>query len=150
MRNSAKAIIIQDGQLLTIKYIDAEGDWFSLPGGGQEPGETLVQTLKRECLEELGLEVEVGPMRYIREYIGKNHEFADHDFETHQVEHIFICHAGKDLPEYQGTDPDPGQVGTAWLPVADLTSYRLYPKTLRGLIKSEHQFSGPLYLGDVN
>lgn len=150
VRNSAKAIIIQNGQLLTIKYLDAEGEWFTLPGGGQEPGETLVQALKRECLEEFGVEIEVGPLRYIREYIGVNHEFAKHDFDTHQVEHIFICSLAEDLPGAAGFNPDPGQVGIAWLPVKSLTSCRLYPKYLRALLVNEPELSGPVYLGDVN
>lgn len=150
VRNSAKAIIIQNGKLLTIKYIDAQGEWFTLPGGGQEAGETLTQALKRECLEEFGVEVEVGPLRYIREYIGKNHEFADHDLDAHQIEHMFICSIAEDLPDMEGINPDPGQVGIAWLPIEGLTSCRLYPKSLRALLISEHNLSGPVYLGDVN
>ncbi len=150
MRNSAKAIIITSGKLLTIKYIDADGEWFTLPGGGQEAGETLTQTLKRECVEEFGVEVEVGPLRYIREYIGKNHEFADHDLDAHQIEHMFICSIAEDLPDMEGINPDPGQIGIAWLPIEDLTSCRLYPKSLRALLISEHNLSGPVYLGDVN
>ena len=150
VRNSAKAIIFQNGKLLTIKYMDAEGEWFTLPGGGQEAGETLLQTLHRECLEELGLEIEIGPLRYIREYIGVNHEFAEHDFETHQVEHIFICSIVDQQPDISGTNPDPGQVGIAWLPVEELPNCRLYPKYLRPLLENEPHLSGPVYLGDVN
>ncbi len=150
VRNSAKAIIIQNGKLLTIKYIDAEGEWFTLPGGGQEVGETLTQALKRECLEEFGVEVEAGQLRYIREYIGKNHEFADHDLDAHQIEHMFICSIAEDLPDMEGINPDPGQIGIAWLPIEGLTSCRLYPKYLRSFIQNENTFSGPVYLGDVN
>jgi 8-oxo-dGTP diphosphatase len=150
VRNSAKAIIIHHGQLLAIKFIDAEGEWFSLPGGGQEPGESLHQALQRECLEEFGLEVEIGPLRYIREYIGSHHEFSDRDSETHQVEFMFICSLSGTPPEMKTTRPDPGQVGTAWLPVIDLTKYRLYPKSLRPLLEKEPDQAGPIYLGDVN
>lgn len=150
VRNSAKAIIFQTGKLLTIKYIDAEGEYFSLPGGGQEAGETLTQALERECLEEFGAEIEVGPLRYIREYIGVNHEFADHDYDAHQVDHMFICNIAEDLSHLVSLNPDPGQVDIAWLPIKDLTSYRLYPKFIRGLLVNEPNLSGPVYLGDVN
>jgi 8-oxo-dGTP diphosphatase len=149
-RNSAKAIIIQDGHLLAIRYIDPQGEYYTLPGGGQEAGETLVQALKRECCEELGIEIEVGALRYIREYIGSNHEFAEHDSGVHQVEHMFICRLTDELAEEAGSIPDPGQLGFAWLPVERLTSTRLYPKYLRPLLKTGPDFSGPVYVGDVN
>jgi 8-oxo-dGTP diphosphatase len=150
LRNSVKAIIIQSDRLLTIKYVDPDGEWFSFPGGGQEAGETLHQALQRECLEELGIKIEIGTLRYIREYFGENHEFADHDSEAHQVEFIFICSIATPLPEMSMIKPDPGQVGITWLPVKDLTSYRLYPKFIRALLETAPDLSGPVYLGDVN
>ncbi len=36
-----------------------DGDWWSLPGGGVDAGETFRQTAVREAREETGLEVEV-------------------------------------------------------------------------------------------
>lgn len=53
IRNSAKAIIIQDDELLALKMEDKDGYYFILPGGGQEHGENLHETLKRECKEEM-------------------------------------------------------------------------------------------------
>jgi hypothetical protein len=39
IRNSAKAIVIRDGYLLSIRNRDADGDWYILPGGGQNHGD---------------------------------------------------------------------------------------------------------------
>ena len=50
-RNSAKAVILKDNKLLAIEKVDRDGQWYLLPGGGQEFGETLIDALKRECLE---------------------------------------------------------------------------------------------------
>ena len=98
IRNSAKAIIIKNGCLLTQKNIDSEGDWYLLPGGGQNLGETLEETLRRECIEEIGIDVSVGRLRYIREYIGKNHEFSEHGGDLHQVEFMFECEFNEEQP----------------------------------------------------
>lgn len=52
-RLSAKAVIIRDAKiLLTLEH---DNDWWSLPGGGIDYGETVQATLSRELSEELGL-----------------------------------------------------------------------------------------------
>ena len=125
IRNSAKAIIIKDGCLLTVKNYDSEGDWYLLPGQGQNQGETLKEALCRECIEEIGVEIRVGRLRYIREYIGKNHEFSAHDGDAHQVEFMFECEFDDAQPPELGTNPDAYQVDIAWLPIDKSHKYRL-------------------------
>ena len=150
VRNSAKAIIISGGHLLTVKQYDTAGDWYTLPGGGQHPGETLTEALQRECLEELGVGVEVGPLRHIREYIGANHEFADEDADDHQVDIMFECALLADPFTSKPALPDERQVGIAWLPLTDLASYRLYPKELRSVLAHGIDPDARIYLGDTN
>jgi 8-oxo-dGTP pyrophosphatase MutT (NUDIX family) len=150
IRSAPKAIIVENGRLLALKMRDAEGLWYILPGGGQHVGETLDEALKRECREELGVDVEVGQLRFVRDYIGKNHEFADEDSDAHQVECMFECRIIDAAGLGNGTDPDPGQVGVEWLPAETLEEYRLYPKALRPLIKHMDTEPLPIYMGDVN
>lgn len=56
-RFGAHAMIFNaEGQVLTLKRTYADKGW-GLPGGAADPGETIHQTLYRECREELGLDV---------------------------------------------------------------------------------------------
>jgi hypothetical protein len=48
-RKSAKAVIVRDEKLLVIVKRGAEGEYFVLPGGGQEHLESLPDALRREC-----------------------------------------------------------------------------------------------------
>jgi 8-oxo-dGTP diphosphatase len=150
IRNSAKAIIIRDGYLLATCNVDDQGDWYLLPGGGQEPGETLPAALVRECQEELGTTVEVGDLRLVREYIGRNHEFAATDADTHQLELMFECRVPAGYTAAPGAAPDAGQIGVAWLPLDELPRLRLYPRALAVLLCDGMPDRTEVYLGDVN
>ena len=152
IRNSAKAIIIQGDKVLLTKNQDNDGYFYLFPGGGQEHGETLRQALIRECMEEVGQQVEIGELLHVREYIGKNHEYASDDFDVHQVEYYFIS---KIVNETKGniepTNPDSHQVGIEWIAINDLPQYRIYPKELRKyIIKYFNGVKSPVYLGDMN
>lgn len=152
IRNSAKAIILKDSEVLLTKNEDDEGFFYLFPGGGQEHGETLPETLIRECLEEIGKQVDVADLLHIREYIGKNHEHAHFDGHVHQVEYYFICHTKteQDLP-LMPTNPDGHQVGIEWIPVRHLMEYRIYPKEIRKYIQEfETGKRNRIYLGDIN
>jgi 8-oxo-dGTP pyrophosphatase MutT (NUDIX family) len=150
IRNSAKALIVDNNKVLAIKLRDKVGFWYTLPGGGQDPGETLVETLKRECFEEIGAEVEIRELRFIREYIGGYHEFAETDGDVHAIEFMFECRLADGAEPGSGIEPDPGQLGVEWLEISRLDKYRLYPLALRPLIGRYGERDAPIYLGDVN
>lgn len=150
IRNSAKAIILSQGSLLVITKRAQDGVYYILPGGGQQPGETLHQALVRECIEEIGTQIVVGELLFIREYIGRHHEFAASDGHIHQMEFLFACTLRDGEIPRLGAMPDTGQCDIAWLPVRDLEYAPLYPAVLRPLLKEGMPQRGPVYLGDVN
>ena|ERR1700754_1748581 len=147
VRLSVKAIIIKDGRLLVLKCRDQKGLWYALPGGGQQAGETLDEALRRECLEELGCEVRMGTLRFIRDYISNHHEFAATDPDAHQVELMFEGHLESEPSA--ATQPDSMQEGFAWLEITELPGCRLYPRVLEQVLSSRDKV-GVVYLGDVN
>lgn len=150
IRNSAKAIIIREDKVLLTKNQDEDGYFYLFPGGGQEHGETIHQALIRECIEEIGQQIEIGQLLHIREYIGKNHEYSAVDINIHQVEYYFTCKVITENHQ-KPTNPDSLQVGIEWLPINDLLQYRVYPKQLREyIVKHFNNVRSPVYLGDVN
>jgi 8-oxo-dGTP diphosphatase len=146
IRSSVQALIIRDEHLLTIVKQYPEGVVHILPGGGQEFGETLSKAVKRECLEELGAEVQVEGLVSVREFISKNHTSSLEDDAEHLVNHIFACTllSEPDVP----SSPDIEQIGIRWLPLVELEHYRFYPRFIISLLKSRQPL--PFYLGDVN
>ncbi len=150
---SAKAIIIHDDHLLAIRKRDRDGLYYILPGGGQEVGEALPDAVKRECREEVNLDVLVGPILFIRDYIGKHHEHAAFDRDVHQLEIMFSCTpTGSHQTPANGSLPDDGQEGVEWLPLKAIENYRIYPQAMRPYLR-DMRFQMPdktLYLGDVN
>lgn len=146
VRNSVKALIIERNRLLCIRKTDASGPYYILPGGGQEKYETFPETLIRECREELGAEIEVGSLRYIREYIAKNHEFCGID-DNHQVEYMFACSLTSPPDRRKASHLDDGQDGIAWIAIPDNTVDRVYPKVLLQRLAAGY---AEVYWGDVN
>lgn len=57
MREGCRGIIEEDGAIYFAQL--AERNQYLLPGGRIDDGESLIECVKRECLEELGMVVEV-------------------------------------------------------------------------------------------
>jgi ADP-ribose pyrophosphatase YjhB (NUDIX family) len=149
LRNTAKAIIIDNNKLLVIEKKNNSKSYYVLPGGGQIPGETLTDTIKRECYEEIGCTIACGELLFIREYIGKNHEFNILHKDLHQVELFFRCRLTSDISKPK--HPDEQQVGVIWITLGNINHEPLYPKyIIPYILKIKDKNCKNIYLGDVN
>lgn len=151
IRSSVQAVIIRENKLLTVKKYDYNQYMNILPGGGQEPGEPLKDAVVRECLEELGVHVDVKELLFVSEYIGKNHEHSQWDSEVHVVVHLFACTLQDGILTFKGTNPDPDQVGVEWIPLDELTNSNFRPKALipHLFMYEKHGAIKSLYIGDM-
>src|SRR5688500_4552235 len=149
IRPAGKAVIVREGRLLAIGNRGEDGVFYTLPGGGQEPGESLVDCVRRECREELGAEVEVGELRFVRDYVGRNHERAAQEGDVHALELLFECRLLSE-PAGSGPVPDLAQTGVEWLPLERIEEYELYPRALRRHLRALGREATPVYAGDVN
>ncbi len=76
MRISSRCILIENRNVLLI-YRERDGEkYYVFPGGGIEEGETKEACIKRECKEELGIDIEI--KKYVYEVKGK--DFVQHFF----------------------------------------------------------------------
>ncbi|MDG2335855.1 MAG: NUDIX domain-containing protein [Myxococcota bacterium] len=148
IRTAARALIFRDGRLLLARCRDADGDWYMAPGGGQHEGESLPETLVRECREELGAEIEVVGLRFVRDYIVAHHAFSYLDEAAHQLEVFFECRVSEDYEAGLGTEPDARQVGVVWADHEMLAQARVYPAQLKRLTRPEGRSEWPLYWGE--
>ncbi len=103
-------LLWRGGRLLVARRAD-NGLW-ELPGGKRAPGEGLAQCLRRELLEELGVEVEVlGPLAVVRE------PRPGGDLELH----CFACRLAEGRPRALE------HLELAWVEPAELADLALCP-----------------------
>ena len=126
VRVRAAALIVENNSILLVEFEDENGLHYNLPAGGLEPGESLIDAVKREAREETSVEVEVGSVAFVYEY-----EPIRNDFVYGNVPSIGVTFACKrvsgSLPRMP-EKPDSHQVGVRWVPLTELKSVQLYPE----------------------
>ena len=148
VRSCAKAIVVCDGKLLVTKCRDDDnGEYYALPGGGQNLYETLEEAIVRECLEETGYRVvpkrfaalyeEIFEIPFLRE------KFPGY---AHRVYHLFACELTGGAPGAP-TETDVMQTGVEWIELSKLDAADLLPRNIGENIREILRSPVPLYLG---
>jgi ADP-ribose pyrophosphatase YjhB (NUDIX family) len=96
------SIVVDAGRVLLVKRRNPplQGRW-SLPGGRVELGETLVEAVRREVLEECGLAVSVGPLVDVVDRIHRDEAGAG---EHHIVLADYVCRCEVPAAAVAGSD----------------------------------------------
>ena len=82
-REAVRAIVFDENNLVPILHA-TKNNYYKLPGGGIEAGEDHKEALRRECLEEIGTDVEVlNEVGTIVEYRSKQN--------LKQISHCYIA-----------------------------------------------------------
>jgi ADP-ribose pyrophosphatase YjhB (NUDIX family) len=117
----AVSVVVQNdaGQLLLIRRTD--NDLYSIPGGGQEIGETLAQTVVREVEEETGITVRV--IELVGVYSDPKHVIAYTDGEVKQE--FSICFRAVPVSGTLHTSSESSEVH--WVDPSDLDGLKIHP-----------------------
>ena len=141
-RNSAKAIVINNGKILVNRCASRFGEYFTLPGGGQHTGEMLMETVKRELLEETGYAVTPIRLSGIYERISSQRE----ENVGHKIYFIFLCKLN-DPEKAVPSEIDRFQIDSVWIPLNEIGSKNLFPRAIRDNLHSLTGYGETIYLG---
>ena len=148
VRSTVKAVILHDNKVLLNRCYDKNnGEYYSLPGGGQEQYESMSEATHRECLEETGYSVETVRFLALMEEICLDpfirEQYAQY---AHKMLHIFLCKLTSTERE-EPTETDDLQLSSEWIPIADIPRINLLPKELREHFAELMEQECPMFLG---
>jgi 8-oxo-dGTP diphosphatase len=138
MRKAARAIVVKDKKLLLMKRNKFGQEYYSLIGGGLEPGETGEQALHREVGQEASLTVK-NPRLVIIEQAG----------QIYGVQFIYLCDYESGEPELDSNSEEAkisamkkNLYTPLWVPVKKLPNINLLPVELKDAVIEglEHGF----------
>jgi len=148
IRNAARALIVRNDHILLLRKQGGDkGERFALPGGAQDPGETLQDALNRECLEEIDTRVQIHDLVGVADYFKPRATLPPST--RHVVEFLFACSVPGDYTPRNGCHPDKHQVGVLWAGLAGLGDLDLQPASLAGVIGALRSGSCGVYLGPI-
>jgi 8-oxo-dGTP pyrophosphatase MutT (NUDIX family) len=58
IRHAARAVVIDENKNVALLPV-SKGNYYKLPGGGIDKGESIIDAVKRECIEEIGCEIDI-------------------------------------------------------------------------------------------
>lgn len=132
MKSRVRAVIIENGKLLTIKRTKSDLVYWVIPGGGVEEGETRENALMRECREELGISVKIRDL--ILEIDSKKPETLGQKEYFYLVDIIDGVLGSGQGPEFKNNSGYSGQYDIEWVEITDLANIDLKPVIIKDII----------------
>jgi 8-oxo-dGTP pyrophosphatase MutT (NUDIX family) len=144
-RTSVRVVLLDaDGRMLLFRTLDPTmpeiGEWWELPGGGIEPGESYAETAVRELREETGFEISLAALPDQPRW-NRDSTYVRRHVRTWQHEVVVVAHvAGSEpVPARDGRTPEEldEYVGHRWWRPEDVAAAdgtRFFPGRLSELL----------------
>jgi 8-oxo-dGTP diphosphatase len=118
------ALIIRDGRVLLAKHEKGGKQYWLLPGGGVEYGESVEEALKRELQEEAGLDIQPGELLWVVDSIPDDHH-------RHVINLILSADAQSNV-----LNPHPDAVlrDVQWIDIGLFPDLEIFPDTKTEII----------------
>lgn len=131
-KNRASAIIPYNGGIIVIKRIKGKDEnkeeYYTLPGGGQEIGETIEEATLREIKEELGIDIELTEKCYEIESQNRKQYFYIAKYKSGKLG------SGKG-PEMTNIDYEKyGMYIPEIIPIYEIKNIKLLPNKIKNII----------------
>jgi 8-oxo-dGTP pyrophosphatase MutT (NUDIX family) len=125
IRISGRALIVEQGAVLLVEFNDETGLHYNLPGGGVDPGESIIEALKREVREEASVDIEVGRLSFVIEYEPERNAFWAGSQPSLSL--VFESRLTEGSVPQLPDEPDPNQAAVRWIPLSELETVELLP-----------------------
>lgn len=117
-RITVRGIVLHEGKLLCVRlkaykeHLRRDNSYWCLPGGGLDDGEALIDGVKREMLEETGVEAQVGDLLYVQQFTHGEKDYLEfffHITNSHDYLNIDLAnstHGETEIEEIEFIDPE--------------------------------------------
>jgi len=135
-RYRAAAIIVEDGYVLFAG--NEKDDYYYSIGGGVHMGETAEDAVKREVLEETGVEYEADRLAVIHENFFCDNKGALKGMDCHEIAFYFLMKS-RGTRELNSKSFTQGvKENMYWLPIDKLDEYRAFPTFMKEYLQTAH------------
>ena len=134
-RYRAAAIIIEDGCVL-LAGNELEDYLYSI-GGGVHMGETAEQAVRREVLEETGVEYEIDRLAVIHENFFDENKGTLKGMDCHEISLYFLMKPRGSRRLHSDSYTFGVKEEMHWIRVRDLDDYKVFPTFLKDYVSRE-------------
>ncbi len=120
----ARGICVKDDKILLAYF--KEKEYYFLPGGHVEFGESVFKTLEREIFEETGLSAQVRDLAFVFE-----HTWNDEEKIVHELNYVLMYDLNQAPPTIRSKV---GHLEFVWIPLEQFTDLSFLPSEIKRLV----------------